>query len=77
MTTEAITPLRQRMIEDMSARKLDPHMQHNACSLATDHANFLQPSSAAIAMPSIAIAAKHTKPMRSIMDILWRAMKDS
>jgi hypothetical protein len=27
MTTEAITPLRQRMIEDMSSRKLGPHSQ--------------------------------------------------
>jgi hypothetical protein len=25
MTTEAITPLRQRMIEDMNARKLGAH----------------------------------------------------
>ena len=27
MTTEAITPLRQRMIEDMNARKLGKHTQ--------------------------------------------------
>ena len=25
MTTDAITPLRQRMIEDMTARQLGPH----------------------------------------------------
>ena len=25
MSTDAISPLRQRMIEDMSARKLNPH----------------------------------------------------
>ena len=29
MTTEAITPLRQRMIEDMTARKLNPHTQRS------------------------------------------------
>jgi integrase/recombinase XerD len=29
MTTEAITPLRQRMIEDMNARKLGPHSQRS------------------------------------------------
>ena len=29
MTTEAITPLRQRMIEDMSARKLGAHTQRS------------------------------------------------
>ena len=29
MTTKAITPLRQRMIEDMNARKLDPHTQRS------------------------------------------------
>jgi integrase/recombinase XerD len=29
MTTEAITPLRQRMIEDMTARKLKPHTQRS------------------------------------------------
>jgi hypothetical protein len=28
MTTEAITPLRQRMIEDMTSRKLCAHTQH-------------------------------------------------
>ena len=27
MSTDAISPLRQRMIEDMSARKLNPHTQ--------------------------------------------------
>ncbi len=27
MTTEAITPLRQRMIEDMNARQLGKHTQ--------------------------------------------------
>jgi integrase/recombinase XerD len=29
MTTKAITPLRQRMIEDMNARKLGPHSQRS------------------------------------------------
>src|SRR5436190_23299223 len=29
MTTKAITPLRQRMMEDMSARKLGPHRQRS------------------------------------------------
>ena len=28
MSTDAISPLRQRMIEDMSARKLNPHTPH-------------------------------------------------
>jgi len=32
MTTEAITPLRQRMIEDMAARKLNPHTQRSHIS---------------------------------------------
>jgi len=29
MSTDAISPLRQRMIEDMSARKLNPHKQRS------------------------------------------------
>jgi cystathionine beta-lyase/cystathionine gamma-synthase len=29
MSTDAISPLRQRMIEDMSARKLNPHTNRN------------------------------------------------
>jgi hypothetical protein len=29
MSTDAISPLRQRMIEDMSARKLNPHTQRS------------------------------------------------
>jgi hypothetical protein len=29
MTTEAITPLRQRMIEDMNSRKLGAHTQRS------------------------------------------------
>ena len=26
--TDTVSPLRQRMIEDMAARKLNPHTQH-------------------------------------------------
>jgi hypothetical protein len=29
MSTDVISPLRQRMIEDMSARKLNPHTQRS------------------------------------------------
>jgi len=29
MNTDAISPLRRRMIEDMSARKLNPHTQRS------------------------------------------------
>ena len=36
MTTEAITPLRQRMIEDMKARKLWAHTQRGAEATSTD-----------------------------------------
>ena len=32
MSTDAISPLRQRMIEDMSARKLNPHTQRSHIS---------------------------------------------
>jgi hypothetical protein len=32
MGTDAISPLRQRMIEDMSARKLNPHTTSAAAS---------------------------------------------
>jgi hypothetical protein len=30
--TETVSPLRQRMIEDMTARKLDPHTQRSHIS---------------------------------------------
>jgi hypothetical protein len=33
MTTEAITPLRQRMIEDMTSRKLCAHTQRERSRL--------------------------------------------
>ena len=29
-TTDTVSPLRQRMIEDMAARKLNPHTQQGA-----------------------------------------------
>jgi len=32
MNTDAISPLRRRMIEDMSARKLNPHTQRSHIS---------------------------------------------
>jgi hypothetical protein len=32
MSTDAISPLRQRMIGDMSARKLNPHTQRSHIS---------------------------------------------
>ena len=35
-TTDTVSPLRQRMIEDMAARKLNPHTQRSHIqSLAT------------------------------------------
>ena len=44
MTTEAITPLRQRMIEDMNARKLDPHTQRSHIYSCKRLATFLKRS---------------------------------
>ena len=44
MTTEAITPLRQRMIEDMTARKLGPHTQRSHISSCKRFAAFLKRS---------------------------------
>jgi len=38
MSTDAIGPLRQRMIEDMRARKLNPHTQRNHTALKQLHA---------------------------------------
>jgi integrase/recombinase XerD len=42
MTTEAITPLRQRMIEDMTARKLNPHTQRSHISSCKRFAAWLK-----------------------------------
>ena len=44
MTTKAITPLRQRMIEDMNARKLDPHTQRSHIYSCKRLATFLKRS---------------------------------
>src|SRR5437868_2588278 len=44
MTTEAITPLRQRMIEDMNARKLGAHSQRSHIYSCKQFAAFLKRS---------------------------------
>src|SRR6195256_6606904 len=44
MSTDAISPLRQRMIEDMSARKLNPHTQRSHISSCKRFAAFLKRS---------------------------------
>ena len=44
MTTEAITPLRQRMIEDMNARKLGAHTQRSHIYSCKRFAAFLKRS---------------------------------
>jgi site-specific recombinase XerD len=44
MTTDAISPLRQRMIEDMSARKLGAHSQNSHISSCKRFAAFLKRS---------------------------------
>ncbi|HJY51590.1 MAG TPA: tyrosine-type recombinase/integrase [Stellaceae bacterium] len=41
MTKQAISPLRQRMIEDMAIRKLSPKTQHDYVQRVTDFAVFL------------------------------------
>ena len=44
MGTDAISPLRQRMIEDMSARKLNPHTQRSHISSCKRSAAYLKRS---------------------------------
>jgi integrase/recombinase XerD len=44
MTTEAVTPLRQRMIEDMDARKLGAHTRRSHIYSCKRFAGFLKPS---------------------------------
>ena len=44
MTTDAITPLRQRMIEDMTARQLGPHSQRSHIYSCKKFAAFLKRS---------------------------------
>jgi len=41
MTKQAISPLRQRMIEDMAIRKLAPKTQHDYVQRVKDFAAFL------------------------------------
>ena len=44
MTTDVITPLRQRMIEDMTARRLGPHSQRSHIYSCKRFAAFLKRS---------------------------------
>ena len=44
MSTDAVTPLRQRMIEDMSARKLGAHSQRSHIYSCKRFAGFLKRS---------------------------------
>jgi hypothetical protein len=44
MSTDAVTPLRQRMIEDMNARKLGAHSQRSHISSCWRFAAFLKRS---------------------------------
>src|SRR2546423_12678250 len=44
MSTDAISPLRQRMIEDMSAGKLNPHTQRSHISSCTRFVAYLKRS---------------------------------
>jgi hypothetical protein len=44
MGTDAISPLRQRMIEDMSARKLNPHRQRSHINSCKRYAAYLKRS---------------------------------
>jgi Phage integrase, N-terminal SAM-like domain len=44
MSTDAISPLRPRMIEDMSARKLNPHTQRSHISSCKRFAAYLKGS---------------------------------
>src|ERR1700738_3226678 len=44
MSTDAISPLRQRMLEDMSARKLNPHTQRSHISSCKRFAAYLKRS---------------------------------
>jgi hypothetical protein len=44
MSTHAVSPLRQRMIEDMNARKLGTHMQRSHISSCKRFAAFLKRS---------------------------------
>ncbi len=42
MSTDSVNPLRQRMTEDMSARKLNPHTQRSHISSCKRFAAYLK-----------------------------------
>ena len=44
MDTDAVSPLRQRMIEDMGARKLNPHTQRSHINSCKRFAAYLRRS---------------------------------
>lgn len=59
MTTDAISPLRQRMIEDMSARKLNPHTQKSHINSCKRFAAYLKRSPGAAAADDVRLFQLH------------------
>src|SRR6266513_6162009 len=59
MTTETITPLRQRMIEDMTARKLGAHTQRSHIYSCKRFAAFLKRSPDTAALEDIRLFQLH------------------
>src|SRR6516225_10705546 len=51
--TKTVSPLRQRMIEDMAARKLNPHTQRSHISSCKRFAAWLNPTGAALPVPTL------------------------
>jgi integrase/recombinase XerD len=59
MSTDAISPLRQRMIEDMSARKLNPHTQRSHISSCKRFAAYLKRSPDTVTVDEIRLFQLH------------------
>jgi hypothetical protein len=61
MSTDAIRPLRHRMIEDMSARKLNPHTQRSHISSCKRFAAYLKrsPDMANRREASVTVCVRH------------------
>ena len=59
MSADAITPLRRRMLEDMSARKLNPHTQRSHISSCKRFAAYLKRSPATATADDIRLFQLH------------------
>ena len=61
MTDQAMSPLRRRMIEDMTIRKLVPKTQHDYVQRVKDFAAYRRSHAKRTRMPATATSQRHSR----------------